>query len=33
MMRFIRWHIEDLAVYVPDAIKRWYYWHTVGRVR
>jgi hypothetical protein len=33
MLRFIRWHIEDLAVYVPRWVKVAYYWHRIGRVR
>jgi hypothetical protein len=32
MVKFLRWHIEDLAVYVPDAIKRWWAWRQLGRI-
>jgi hypothetical protein len=33
MMRYILWHIEDLAVYVPRFVKVWWYWYRIGRVR
>lgn len=33
MMRFIRWHIEDLAAYVPARLKAWWYWQRLRRVR
>jgi hypothetical protein len=33
MLKWMRWHIEDLAVYCPDWLKRAWYWHRIGRLR
>lgn len=33
MIRYLRWHIEDLAVYVPDVLKRWWNWRRLRRLR
>jgi len=33
MVKYLRWHIEDLAVYVPRWLKVAYNWYHIGRVR
>jgi hypothetical protein len=33
MLRWMLWQIEDLAVYVPRPLVRWWYWYRIGRIQ
>jgi hypothetical protein len=33
MLRWMLWQIEDLAVYLPGPVRRWWAWRQLGRLR
>jgi hypothetical protein len=33
MVKWLVWQLEDLAVYIPLPIRRWYHWHQLNRRR
>lgn len=33
MMRWLVWRIQDLAVYLPEPIRRWWHWEQLRRLR
>lgn len=33
MTRWIIWRILDLAVYVPEPLRRWWHWRQLARTR